>query len=284
MPNKLMITLAGLLAAFGSALVLAAEVNPAEAPNANDPSVSQIYDEARAGHVDHARQMMNQVLANHPHSARAHYVAAELDAELKNYGEAKQELQTAEQIAPGLPFANAESVAALRSEIGLGAPRVQPGRVVRMPVAAGPRSIPWGIIWVIAAVVFVVWLLMRRRRMIAPAYPPYPGNMPSAMGPGTVMPPGGGFPSVVGGGSGIVGGLASGLAVGAGAAAGEELVRHAFGSNPGVPTPAPENLGAPNADPNADLGGPDFGISDGGGGGWDDGGGGSGGDDGGGWT
>jgi hypothetical protein len=284
MPNKLMIRLAGLLAALASALVLAAEVNPAEAPNANDPSVSQIYDEARAGHVDHARQMMNQVLANHPHSARAHYVAAELDAELKNYGEAKQELQTAEQITPGLPFANAESVAALRSEIGLGAPRAQPGRVVRMPVAAGPRSIPWGIIWVIAAVVFVVWLLMRRRRMIAPAYPPYPGNMPSAMGPGTVMPPGGGFPSVVGGGSGIVGGLASGLAVGAGVAAGEELVRHAFGSNPGVPTPAPENLGAPNADPNADLGGPDFGISDGGGGGWDDGGGGSGGDDGGGWT
>jgi hypothetical protein len=285
MPNKLMITLAGLMAALGTALVLAAEVNPAQAPNANDPSVSQIYDEARAGHVDRARQMMNQVLANHPHSARAHYVAAELDAELKNYGEAKQELQTAEQIDPGLPFANAQSLAALRSQIGLGAPSAQPGRLVRAPVAVGPRTIPWGIIWVIAAVVFVIWLLMRRRRMIAPAYPPYPGNMPNAMGPGTVMPPGGGFPNVVAGGSGIVGGLASGLAVGAGIAAGEELARHAFGSNQGVPTPAPDNLGVPNADPNADLGGPDFGISDGGGGGWDDGGGGgSGGDDGGGWT
>jgi len=44
---------------------------------------------------------MNQVLANHPQSARAHYVAAEVDADLKNYGEAREELKTAEQLNPG---------------------------------------------------------------------------------------------------------------------------------------------------------------------------------------
>src|ERR1019366_10253821 len=64
---------------------LAAEVNPAEAPSMSDPTVNQVFEAARAGHVDQARQMMNQVLANHPHSARAHYMAAPIDCELREF-------------------------------------------------------------------------------------------------------------------------------------------------------------------------------------------------------
>jgi hypothetical protein len=87
---------------------------------------------------------------------------------------------------------------------------------------------------------------------------------------------------VVAGGSGILGGLASGLAVGAGIAAGEELVHGFENRHDGSGAPIAPDTNQPPA--NSDLGGPDFGISDPGGG-WDDGGGGgSSGDDGGGWT
>jgi hypothetical protein len=263
--------------------------NPATVPNPNDPSVSQVYDEARAGHLQEARQMMDKVLANHPQSARAHYVAAELDADLKNYGEARQELQTAERITPGLPFANADAVAALRRQIGM-APAatgaVGSSALARPEVYHAARPFPWSMVLIIGAVVLAVWMLFRRRQQPAP-YNPYAGGMPGApmapgMGPGPVVPPNAGFPNVVGGGmgSGIVGGLASGLAVGAGVAAGEELVRHAFDHGGSVPVERIEES-QPPPDPNPDLGGPDFGINDAGG--WDDGGGSSGGDDGS-WT
>jgi len=46
-----------------------------------DPSVGSIYEEARSGHVARAIEMMKQVLRDHPQSAKAHYVMAELYAE-----------------------------------------------------------------------------------------------------------------------------------------------------------------------------------------------------------
>jgi hypothetical protein len=82
-----------------------------------------------------------------------------------------------------------------------------------------------------------------------------------------------------------MGALGTGLAVGAGVAAGEELVRHVLepGREGYVPPPPPENYVDPSI--NSDMGGNDFGVSDPGS--WDDNsggdsfGGGSGGDD---WT
>ncbi|HXR20445.1 MAG TPA: tetratricopeptide repeat protein [Steroidobacteraceae bacterium] len=288
MPIKITVALIGLLAIGAGAPLLAAQANPAEAPSMSDPTVNQVFEAARTGHVDQARQMMDQVLANHPHSARAHYVAAQLDADMKNFGEARDQLKTAEEIDPGLSFANAQAVAALRKQIGLAGAEAGPvrgsapgpGLVARSP----GRSFPWPLLWIVGGIVLLAWLLMRRRQVVAPAYTPYPGTMPNAAaGPAPMVPPGG-FPSVVGGGSGIVGGLASGLAVGAGVAAGEELVRHAFESNHGAGSVMPEAVAGSEAPPppNADMGGTDFGIRDEGG--WDDGGGASSSDDGGDWT
>jgi hypothetical protein len=208
-------------------------------------------------------------------------VAAEIDADAKNYGEARQELKTAEDIDPGLPFATPGAVAALRKEIGetpAGQAAAQRGPFAA-PVLARPaaRPFPWTMVWVIAAIVFVLWLLFRRRS--APAVYGAPG--PTTMGPQGGYPPGG-YPNVVVGGSGILGGLASGLAVGAGIAAGEELVHGFENRHDGSGPPVAPDSNQPPA--NSDLGGPDFGISDPGGG-WDDGGGGgSSGDDGGGWS
>jgi uncharacterized protein len=300
MRNKFKVVLIGLVAVAAGAVgaALQAAENPAEAPNPNDPSVNQVYEAARAGHLDQAKQMMAIVLAHHPQSSRAHYVAAEIDADMKNYGDAREELSKAEQLDPGLPNVNPRSVADLRKEIGAPAPQAQAaaqprGSAVSVPAAREPaKSFPWGFVAIVAAVVFVLWLLVRRRRAPVPGYGAYPpGTMPNTtMGAGPMMPPPGGFPSVMGAGSGLVGGLASGLAVGAGIAAGEELVEHAFGHGREGANVVPEhergagNDAGSNVDPNADLGGPDFGVSDGGGGGWDDGGS-SGGDSGGGdWT
>jgi len=41
-----------------------------------DPTVHQIYEAASSGHLDQAQQMMDQVLRDHPESAKAHYVQA----------------------------------------------------------------------------------------------------------------------------------------------------------------------------------------------------------------
>ncbi len=47
---------------------------------AADPTMDQIYEAAASGHLDQAQQMITQVLADHPTSAKAHYVQAELYA------------------------------------------------------------------------------------------------------------------------------------------------------------------------------------------------------------
>jgi hypothetical protein len=251
---------------------------------AADPSIAQVYEAANSGHVAQAEQMMAQVLRDHPRSAKAHYVAAEVYARARDFARARQELSTAESIEPGLQFVGSDKVQALRQELSQGS---SAGRYV--PYAA-PRhsSFPWVPVLILVAVVGVLWAIFSRRNAAATTtYPQYAGA-----GPGPMGPPGVGYPGypggpVVGGGggSGIMGALGTGLAVGAGVAAGEELVRHVLepGREGYVPPPPPENYVDPSI--NSDMGGNDFGVSDPGS--WDDNsggdsfGGGSGGDD---WT
>jgi uncharacterized protein len=261
------------------ALLLIACALPALAA---DPSPAQVYQAARSGNLAQAQQMIAQVLRDQPRSGQAHYVAAEIDARVGNYAAARQELQTAQSLEPGLPFASARSVQELQAQLGADAP---------LPVLA-PRTVRagrshLGVFLFFIGAGAVLWLLLRRRA-VAMGYPQYsgqyPGNgtpgMPGGYGPGGYMP---------GGGSGILGGVASGLALGAGVAVGEEVVDRMLsgGASPsggGFVAPAEA---APAPDPNADMGGDDFGLNDpgswdAGGGGWDDGGGSGGGD--GGWT
>src|SRR6202020_1089091 len=83
-----------------------------------DPTMDQIYTAAAGGHLDQAQQMITQVLADHPTSAKAHFVQAELYAKEGKTSLARSELATAEQLKPGLPFANPRAVQELKAQLG----------------------------------------------------------------------------------------------------------------------------------------------------------------------
>jgi hypothetical protein len=256
---------------------------------AADPSPAQVYQAARSGNLAQAQQMIAQVLRDHPTSGQAHYVAAEIDARAGNLGLARQELQTAESLEPGLPFAQPRSVQELRAQLGQGS-----GAFAQRPTRARHSS-HLGIFLVLIGAAVVLWLFLRRRAA-AMGYPQYPaGQFPGSVGPGG-PPPGygpGGYPGgyMPGSGPGIMGSVASGLALGAGVAAGEELVQHMMGggaNSGGGFVPPAQGGEMPGA--NADMGGNDFGLNDpgswddGSGGGGDAGGDAGGGGDGGGWS
>jgi len=266
--------LAASLCAAG--LTFAVSAAPLWAADA-DPTVHQIYEAATAGHLDQAQQMMDQVLRDHPQSAKAHYVQAELYAKEGQFSLARSELNRAEELEPGLPKENPQSVRALKAELG------QSGG---FRGATPATHFPWGTVVILALVVGVFFMLFRRR----PTYGQYPAaGMPVGGAPGTYGPGGGyvGPGGVVGGsgiGSSIAGGLAGGLAAGAGVVAGEELAHHFLDGGQrqaSVLPPAEDD----SRNSNSDMGGADFGVNDPGS--WDDGssgsdpGGGGGGDD---WT
>jgi len=237
---------------------------------AADPTVHQIYEAASSGHLDQAQQMMDQVLRDHPTSAKAHYVQSELYAREGKISLARAELERAEQLQPGLPKENPRSVAELRSELGFsrhGDPSLGAAR-------DSASHFPWITVAILALVVGVIWMLFRRRTYVQDSRGA-PTVAPSTYGPGGYSP---GGPVSGGIGSTVAGGLAGGLAAGAGIVAGEALAHRLLdgGHSSTPPIPAADD-GAPNS-VNSDMGGADFGVDDPGS--WDDGGGG-GGDD---WT
>ena len=249
--------LAGLLAAGALSFALCG-VALANA----DPTVHQIYEAASSGHLDQAQQMMNQVLRDHPNSAKAHYVQSELYAREGKPGLARAELERAEQLEPGLPKENPRSVAELKSELGLTRQSEPSFGAAR----ASGSHFPWTTVVILALVVGVIWMLFRRRT----ASVQYPGGAPTAT-PGTYGPGGYGPGGPVGGGLGstVAGGLAGGLAAGAGLVAGEALAHRLLdGEHSSTPSAPVSGDGGSNA-ANSDMGGADFGVNDPGS--WDDG-------------
>jgi hypothetical protein len=239
---------------------------------ASDPTIAQVYEAARTGHLDQAQQMMSQVLQDHPQSGKAHYVAAEIYAKGGDSTRARQELATAQTLSPGLPFATPESVQGLQEELA------QEQAVQRAPRYSQVHSaFPLRTVLLVVGAMCVIWLIMRRRTPPGGLYSQYPSTVPTGGGPMNYGGPGVG----AGMGSGIVGGLASGLAVGAGVVAGEELAHHFLDRQPGTLPPGSDPAAVPD---NSNMGGSDFGVSDPGS--WDDGSGSIGGDVGGGddWT
>lgn len=232
-----------------------------------EPTVAQIYQAANTGNLDRANAMVEEVLKKHPGSARAHYVKAELAARGHHVDVAKQELATAEKIAPGLPFAKAESVQALRNQLSnaatppavsttqrarqMGAPADTGGyRAQQEPAQPG---FPWTTLILVVAVVGIGAMFLRRRqRAMEAAAPNYGGPVAAAndqqgYGPGPGQGPGPGYYAPPGAqpyppgyappgyppqqpsmGSSIARGVGTGLAVGAGVFAAQEIGRRMF--------------------------------------------------------
>lgn len=230
------------------------------------PTVDEIYQAAKSGHLPEAQRMVDQVVAEHPKSAKAHYVAAEIYAKEGQIATARSELQTAEQLQPGLPFVKPQSLAELKS-------------VLAAPAGAAPAqqhmrqgSFPFGPLVMVLLAVGVVVVILKAMAAKAANQAYYPaGSAPGQAYPGGYAPgayPPGGYPPPAGGGLGssIVGGLATGAAVGAGIVAGEALAHHFLDDDNAQVAQGAQ--GAGNAVQNAqyvqndDLGGSDFGLND----------------------
>jgi Tfp pilus assembly protein PilF len=110
-----------------SALLLAACATPhapsqpvpaaVSQPVAPEPTVNQVYEALKAGHVEQAQQMISEVLRGHPKSAKAHYVAAWVYASGGDVERGKQELKTAEELDPSVSFANLDAIQHLRQKL-----------------------------------------------------------------------------------------------------------------------------------------------------------------------
>ena len=68
---------------------------------AQEPTLHEVYQAAQAGNFAEAQRMMDQVLRDHPNSAKAHYVEAELLAKQGRFAAAESELATAERLEAG---------------------------------------------------------------------------------------------------------------------------------------------------------------------------------------
>ncbi len=239
---------------------------------AAEPTMDQVYAAARSGRLAEARNMMQEVVSQHPNSAKAHYVNSEVLARSGDLVAARNELAVAEKLEPGLPFAKPEAVQELRQQLA-------GGRSVGAPMGseAGSQTIPWG--WIIGlgglALLLVVMLARRQSQQNATMlYGQSPGAYPQGGMPmgGQPMAPMGG------GGSGLMGTLATGAALGAGMVAGEALAHRLVDGPERGTMDRPQGSMVGNDMGNSDMGGQDFGVSDSGS--WDSGGGDSGSD----WT
>lgn len=268
-------------------LVLLSSVGLATAALAADPTLDQVYQAANAGRLKEAEGMMSQVLRNHPDSAKAHFVNAEILAKDGRYGDARSELAAARAINPRLDFAKPSSVSELDNLLGRATGGAGTSSIVPYTgggVAVTPASrFPWGGLIGAAVLALLVFAIVRafRNRNAPQVYPAGYGAGPYNNGPyGNAYPPG--YPPPYGPagggiGSGILGGLATGAALGAGMVAGEALAHRLEGDgNSGERVVEHDYQPAPDTS-SYDMGGNDFGVSDGG---WDGGGDSGGGD----WT
>ena len=229
------LTLAVLLATSAGAAVAQAE-----------PSLKQIYDTAQSGKVAEAQVMVQQVLTLHPQSAKAHFVQAELFARQGNAPRAREALAQADKLAPGLPFASAASVSALREQLAVKTAATSPSAGARAgntalgdsvkpaASAAAVSSFPLGLGLALGGAAIGAAIFFRRKKSTAPL-------MPSARPPG-YTPPHANFNARAGIGAGMTGGLSGPQTFGNGNPTAPG-VGSAGNSNPGYGNPGNGNPG-----------------------------------------
>ena len=235
---------------FAAAVLLTSNLAFAEA------TLPEVYQAVQAGQMAKADAMMKEVLQNHPNSAKAHYVAAELYLKEGKLEAARNHFIKAENLAPGLPFAQPESVQKLQMQLAGGA-ATSASMASSTSIFSNPLF--WGLIAIL--VVGIIIVMKRRKAEAVQVY-----NAPSAGYPGTPGGPAGypgnpGYPGAPAGGmgSGLMGSLATGAALGAGMYAGQALASNLMGGH---------DSGHANSNPNLNqVGGPasldpNFGVQD----------------------
>lgn len=260
----------------------------------SEPTLNEVYATAQAGKLDQAQLMIQQVLVSHPNSAKAFFVQAELSARQGDLNRARESLAKAERFAPGLPFAKPAAVQALRNQLTAKATSVArdalpaatpPTIAAKQP--SEPSSWVWPLLLAGGFITMAYFLFRKKAPAAGPAYPQSglsPGQTglggPQTFGmggTGAMQQPYGqnyGQPAAGSGmGGRIMGGVATGLAVGAGVMAAQAIGRNLMGGNEHADTAAGNhnNQDFTPIQTNPDMGGQDFGISDGGS--WDSGGG-----------
>ena len=177
------------------------------------PSLEAVQAEVGRGNYAQAEQMMREVVAAKPNSARAHYVYAEILAHDRRFDEAAEQAQLARQIDPALSFTQPakfkafadllerEQAAARRAVTASPERAAAPMLRDATPAPAGGGVPGW--IWVagLGIVGFIAWRLLAARRpapyaaAMAPGGPSYgPGSAPASgpgYGPGAGRRPGG---------------------------------------------------------------------------------------------
>lgn len=223
---------------------------------AESPTLHQIYQAAQSGRLNDAQGMINQVLKDHPNSAKAHFVDAEILAKTGHPNQAREELNIAERLAPGLAFASPQGVQNLKAMVS-----VTHAGLVTANQSAQPAkpAFPWG--WLILGIAAIAVITYMMRSFARPNYASagYPGSFQPGVSPGYMPGGAGGYaaPVAPGMGSGIMSGLATGAAMGVGMVAGEELVHHFMDGNNSGSNVMPQTQ---TMDDN--MGGSDFGIAD----------------------
>lgn len=242
----------------------------------SEPSLNQVYAAAQSGQLDQAQLMIQQVLISHPNSAKAFFVQSELYARQAKLDKAREALAHAEKIAPGLPFAKAQSVQALRAQLAAKAAPLalggSPAAVVGTAARAPASSFSWLLPLLLAAGVIGLGYVLFRKKQPDPLVQQtgfvnqngLQGPQTFGMGQGAVMQPTYGQAPGSGLGGRIMGGVATGLAVGAGVMAAEAIGRNLMGGHT-PPAAAADKLVDNDFQAlkqNPDMGGADFGIND----------------------
>lgn len=208
------------LSAIFISVLTAAPVLPALADEAFTPR--QIQTMIVDGKSGQAVDALKNILEQHPDSGAAWYLLAEAQDARGHESAAAQALAKADRYAPGLPFANQQDAAALRTHINNGV------------ASAGGHHTSGGVSIVLLVIVALIalFVLLRMvagwgRRSVYRGNPNMPyGDGYGQNGPGPYGPAGGGG---IGGG-GLGSSIISGLAAGAGFAAGERIIGGLMGN------------------------------------------------------
>jgi len=228
------------------------------------PTLEQVENEVRLGHLTNAEAMMREVVTAKPGSARAHYIYAEVLARNGNFAAASEQARLARQADPQ-KFTAFESLlarqgASTASRTAARTPATGPADRAVAPPASGLPGWIWGALLAIAAV--VLWRGFSRSRagttsgMAAGSVYGAPGAVGTGVGTG-YAPYGSNPPygpaGVPGARSGMLGaGLAGAGGFAAGMLADEVLHRHRDGGRAGaLDNLGPSGLGPMASDPAA---------------------------------